>query len=89
MWKLSEVNEELPELKKKVTCLEEELQVSESRVKELESTLDREREEHESRMNEVVAQHEESTTVSLHVHVRLTVLIVVFLACGERISSVL
>ena len=64
VWKLTEANEELPELKKRVKGLEEEEGELQAKLGELEQSSQQEREEHERTVEEMRQNHEEATTVS-------------------------
>ena len=64
VWKLSEANEELSELKKRVKSLEEERGDLQAKLRELEQSSQQEREEHQRIVEEMRQSHEEATTVS-------------------------
>ena len=64
VWKLTEANEELPELKKRVKGLEEERGELQATLGELEQTSQQEREQHERIVEEMRQNHEEATSVS-------------------------
>ena len=64
VWKLTEANEELPELKKRVKVVEEERGELQAKLGELEQSSQQEREEHERTVQEMRQNHEEAITVS-------------------------
>ena len=64
VWKLTEANEELPELRKRVKGLEEERGELQARLGELEQSSQQERKEHERAVEEMKQSHETATTVS-------------------------
>ena len=64
VWKLSEANEELPELKKRVKSLEEERGDLQAKLGDMEQSSQQEREDHQRIMEEMRHSHEEANTVS-------------------------
>ena len=64
-WKLSEANEELPELKKQLNSLQEERGELQTRLKEMEQSSQQEREDHEAAVAEMRQSHEETTSVGI------------------------
>ena len=84
VWKLSEANEELPELKKRMKSLEEERRELKDKLEELEKSSQQEREGHQKMVEEMRQNQEEATTVrtcEVHIHMHACMYFYKFAKC--------